>query len=238
MNTRFWVKRLGMGLFLGAAIASLDFAYYLPLSTHSIGVASFLSSLVVWCGESLLFVLVVTGAEYWASPRELRAWELALVIMTGALFAVLAWQSFSHFLLRDQLGVRLFRDYLGTPVVWIGGVLYHTWLMLFFGGLGWAAYVSQRRYARMLATLRTAELSRATSQRRLADAKLASLQARIDPDFLVQTLAKLERFYEADPASADQLLDELIAFLRGALADIRSPSLALQVVAQRPGGIT
>jgi signal transduction histidine kinase len=39
---------------------------------------------------------------------------------------------------------------------------------------------------------------------------------------LLQTLARLEQAYETDPHAADRLLDELIAFLRDALADMRA----------------
>jgi sensor histidine kinase YesM len=94
--------------------------------------------------------------------------------------------------------------------------------MLLFGGLAAAVYSSRQRHARMLAVLRAAELSRETSQRGLAEARLAALQTRIDPEFLFQTLAKLEHLYEADPAGADRLLEGLIVFLRGALADIQA----------------
>lgn len=239
-GARFWLKRLGLGFLLGAAIATLDFAYYFPLVTQTIGLDSFLSSIALWCGEGMLFALAVSGAEYSVRPRELRAWQLAISVVLGALFAVLAWQAFSHFVLRGQLGVRLFSEYLGQPVNWMGGVLYHVWMLLFFGGLATGAYASQRRYARMLAALRAAQLARATSQRHLADAKLASLQARIEPDFLFQTLGKLERLYETDLASADRSLNELIAFLRRALADMRasivpsSPILAPDNVFRSP----
>jgi sensor histidine kinase YesM len=74
----------------------------------------------------------------------------------------------------------------------------------------------------MLAALRAAELERENSQRRLAEAQLAALETRIDPEFLFQTLTKLERLYEADPQRADSLLEELIVFLRRALAEGRA----------------
>jgi sensor histidine kinase YesM len=121
-------------------------------------------------------------------------------------------------------GSGFFRDHLGQSIDGLGIALYHTWLTLFFGGLGAAVHLSRQRHARVLAVLRAAELDRETSQRRLAEAGLAALQARIDPDFLFQTLEKLEQLYEADPPGADRLLEELIAFLRGALADIRLQS--------------
>ena len=231
--TQFWMTRAGYGLLLGAAVATLEFAYYFPLVTKrtEIGLDSFHSLLLVWCGEYVLLALAVGIAEHWANPRELRAWQLALAVPVGAFASALIWHAFTQFVLRDQLGVRLFLDHLGQPVVWPMMILYHSWLMLFFGGLAATVHTSQRRRARMLAALRAAELGRATSQQRLAEAGLASLQARVEPDFLLQTLTRLEQSYETDPRAADRLLDDLIAFLRGALADIR----ASETAASQPG---
>jgi hypothetical protein len=221
--TRFWITRLGYGFVLGVAIATLNFAHSLPLTAapNNVGFLAYVSLLLEWCGESILLALTVGLAERWMSPRELRAWQLALAVVVGAVAAVLTWQTFTLIVLRDGLGIRLFRDYLGTPVIWIVGVFFQGWLMLFFGGLAAAVYASRRRRARMLAALHAAELGRVRAQQRLAEARLASLQVRVEPDFLLQTLTRLEQSYEADPDAADRLLDELIAFLRGALADIR-----------------
>lgn len=224
----FWITRLGYGLVLGVATATLNFAHYFPLTAglNNVGFLAFASLLPEWCGEGILLALTVGLAERWMSPRELRAWQLALAVVAGAVAGVLIWQTFTLHVLRDGLGIRLLRDFMSMPVTWIRGVFFHSWLMLFFGGLAAAVYASRRRRARMLAALLAAELGRATSQQRLAEARLASLQARVDPDFLLQTLTRLEQSYEADPDAADRLLDELIAFLRGALADIRASAAA------------
>ena len=85
----------------------------------------------------------------------------------------------------------------------------------------------------MLAALRAAELDRETSQRRLAEARLAALQARIDPEFLFRTLTKLEHSYEDRPSGADRLLEELIVFLRGALADIQASPPGRKILTRR-----
>ena len=100
-------------------------------------------------------------------------------------------------------------------------MVYHAWLMMFFGGLTAVVTASQRWRTRMLSALRAVELNRATSQRELATAKFVSLQTRIDPDYLHRTLSQLKLLYENDPPAADRLLDELIDFLRKALADAR-----------------
>jgi hypothetical protein len=165
---------------------------------------------------------VLGVAERLALPGELRAWQLLLAIVAGVCVGVLVWGAFSTFVLRDQLGMRLFRDYVGQPVDWAGSLLYHAWLMLFFGGLIAAVAVSERSRTRMLSALRNAELGRATSQRQLAEARLASLEGRVDPDYLHHTLLRLERLYEEDPPAADRLLEHLIAFMRKALGEVNS----------------
>lgn len=223
-TTRFWTIRLGYGFLLGVAIATLDFAHYSPLAAapQDLGFLSFVSLLFEWCGEGILLALTMGLAERWVSPRELSAWQLALAVVVGAVASVLIWQAFTLFMLRDELGIRLFRDHLGVPVIWIRGVFYHSWLLLFFGGLCAAVYASRRRRARMMSALHAAQLDRATSQQRLAEARLASLRGRVDPNFLLEKLSGLEHSYEADPDAADRLLDELIVFLRRAVAEIRA----------------
>jgi len=220
---RFWAWRAGYGMLLGVSIAVLEFAYYYPLvstpDTH--GVVLLVSLLRSWCGEGVLLAVTVGLFERREAPRPLGARQLALAVTIGSVAGVLAWQAFVHLVLRERFGIWVLRDHVGQPVNLAGIVLYHVWLWLLFGGLAAAVYSSRQRHARMLGVLRAAELGRESSQRGLAEARLAALQARIDPEFIFQTLTKLEQLYEADPPGADRLLEELIVFLRGALADIR-----------------
>jgi Histidine kinase len=220
---RLWLRPAAYGLGLGAAIALLEYAYYYPLVTtpNRLGVASLLASFLTWCGEGALFALMLASFVQRAVARPPATRQLILAVTVACAAAVLAWQALVHFIVRERFGIWLFRDHLGQPADFTGTVLYHMWLVLFFGGLAAALYVSRQRHARMLAVLRAAELERETSQRRLAEARLAALQAHVDPEFLFHTLARLEQLYEADPPGADRLLEELIAFLRRALADIR-----------------
>lgn len=210
---RIALVRLGLGAVLGAAIACLDFAYYLSIAAapQHIGVEAFLSLLAVWCPKGMLFVLILDAIE---RRRELDGWRLAAAVAAAVIAAVLAWQTFTILVLRDILGLRLFRDHMGQPVVWTGGVLYHAWLLLFFGGMAAAVEASLRWRARVFSALRAAELERAASQQRLAEGNLASLRARVDPEQLYRTFTRLEREYETDAAAADRMLDELIIFLR------------------------
>ncbi len=222
MGQRSWLKPIGYGLLLGASIALLEFAYYYPLvsTPDRLGVVSLVSSLLTWCGEGVLLALTVALFERNEAPRLLEARQLTLAVAVGSVAGVLAWQAFVHLVLRERFGIWLFRDHVGQPVNLAGSVLYHVWLMFVFGGLAAAVYVSRARHARMLDALRAAELSRETSQRRLAEERLAALQASIDPEFVLQTLTKLEQLYEADPRGADRLLEELTVFLRAGLGQV------------------
>jgi hypothetical protein len=222
--TRFWAARVAYGLAIGAVVALLEFAHYAPLVSErgGIGLPELALLLPDWCGEFVLLSLAVGCAELRERPRELSAARLALAVVLGSSAAALAWYAVLDAVMRDLLGVGLFIDRVGQPVSWPSRILYHVWMMIFFGGLTAAVEASQRRHARMLAALRGAELRRAGAQQRLAEVNLGSLQARIDPQFVLQTLSRLERLYEADPPAADRLLDELIAFLRKALADLQA----------------
>jgi hypothetical protein len=220
----FWAVRAGYGLALGAIVAVLEFLHYAPLVSERGGIGLFELALLLpdWCGEFALLSLAVGYAEAREQPRELPALKLALAVVLGAFAAALLWYAVLDAVLRDLLGVGMFIDHVGQAVSWGSRILYHAWMMIFFGGLAAAVEASQRRHARLLAALRAAELQRAGAQQRLAQITLGSLQARVDPAFVFQTLSRLEQLYEADPPGADRLLDELIVFLRKALADIRA----------------
>jgi signal transduction histidine kinase len=223
VDDRAPVRRLAAhGALLGACIALLEFAYYYALVPTAERPGMLASLLLSWGGEGAVLGVTLGFIEARSAPRPLGAGALALGVAFAATAGVLAWQAFIHVVLRGGLGLWLLRDYVGQPVDLASVALYHMWLMLLFGGLAAAVYGSRQRHARMLAALRAAELARETSQRRLAEAQLAGLRARIDPESLFETLARLERMYEADPPGADRLLEDLIASLRAAVADVRA----------------
>jgi signal transduction histidine kinase len=58
---------------------------------------------------------------------------------------------------------------------------------------------------------------RAEMERAVTDAKLAMLQAQIEPHFLYNTLANAQLLTRSDPARADLMLGNLITYLRNAL---------------------
>ena len=65
------------------------------------------------------------------------------------------------------------------------------------------------------------------ARRRLVEAQLQAMQARVDPQMFFDTLDTVQRLYTSDPRRAEGLLDELIVFLRAALPRLRTASSTL-----------
>ena len=84
------------------------------------------------------------------------------------------------------------------------------------------------RTARRAATRRQeAEIARLESRRRTLESKLQAMQARVEPQFLFNTLAQVRQLYESDASKAGRMLDDLIAYLRAALPHLRESSSTL-----------
>ena len=74
---------------------------------------------------------------------------------------------------------------------------------------------------------RQAELSRVRSEQQLDEARLAMLQAQIEPHFLFNTLATVRRLYQTDAAAAEAMLSNLMRYLAVALPEMRAASSTL-----------
>src|SRR5205823_33842 len=90
--------------------------------------------------------------------------------------------------------------------------LFFEWLAL--GGVATFVYIDRRRAQAEGARLHDAEMQRARTSRGVFESRLRAMQARIEPQFLFNTLAQVKRLYEIDPALAQRMLDDLIAYLR------------------------
>jgi len=92
-----------------------------------------------------------------------------------------------------------------------------------------AAYAldSRTRIKQRGEVLAAVRRERAVVRRRTVEARLQATQARIDPQFLFDVLASVERVREMSVADGDRLLDDLIAYLRAALPDVVAGSTNL-----------
>lgn len=90
-------------------------------------------------------------------------------------------------------------------------------------GLGFL-YAEIRHTRRTQAQLHAAELARAQRTRVAFEAQLSALQARVEPQFLLDTLGRVGNLYDGDVTRADAMLDDLIAYLRAAMPKMRESS--------------
>jgi hypothetical protein len=85
-------------------------------------------------------------------------------------------------------------------------------------------YADRRTARRTEARLHAAELNRIRASKSALESRLQAMQARVEPQFLFNTLAQVERLFEEDPRLAARMLDDLIAYLRAAMPAMRDTS--------------
>jgi hypothetical protein len=111
----------------------------------------------------------------------------------------------------------------GTPALFYWPIFGLThWLLI---GSAVVFLYADRRAARNTAQLlHHAELDRIRRSRLTLESRLQAMQARVEPQFLLNTLAQVERLYEIDAQLAARMLDDLIAYLRAAMPLMRDTS--------------
>ena len=90
------------------------------------------------------------------------------------------------------------------------------------------AYYFIERSARRVAELRKAELERRRIEAQMLEARLQVMQAQVEPHFLFNTLAHIQRLYETDPTRGRSMLDSFCGYLRAALPQMRGNRSTLE----------
>lgn len=99
--------------------------------------------------------------------------------------------------------------------------------VMLLGGPCTYAYVDFVRARESAARLHAAGLARTRAARAVVETRLQALQARVEPQFLFDTLARVKQLYDRDAAKGELTLDALIAYLRIAMPQLRQPGSTL-----------
>lgn len=99
-------------------------------------------------------------------------------------------------------------------------------LLLIFGSLIVRIMGVGRRRAEVQAAEATERAEHEQLQRQLMQARLAAMQAQVEPHFLFNTLATIDHLIETDPARASRMQKQLIALLRARLPHLRDGAVA------------
>ena len=158
-------------------------------------------------------MLAVLVADQASPPSLRRWWPYVLAVLAGiALATPLFW-----FVSQRLFTIPSAPQLAGIAEGFDSIVFRHATSRLVICGLMTYVYVSRRFAAQRLAALRVVQLERAAAERRILESRLAAMQARVEPQFLIDTLAHVERLYDIDAPAADRVLKELSAYLRAAI---------------------
>jgi hypothetical protein len=174
---------------------------------------------------NILFVACMTLAllaSDEAVARGARRWTTYLLATSAAcLFATWAQQQ-----LLAWLGWKNIWTSANFAYDWVQplGIFLSYWL---YCTLACVAYVNRRTAHLAARRLNNAELARSNSRRRTLESRLQAMQARVEPQFLFNTLAQVRELYLRDAEAAGRMLEDLIAYLRAALPHLRESSSTL-----------
>jgi len=201
---------------IGLAFNTLRLFAAVPLddlTTASLAVAnSNVDSLVVnW---PLIFAAIVMS-----EALALRGWRHAVVSLAAIMVAImvgLALKLWAHggVLNRPLVEARL--------IVSDGAFMGRTIWFSVAGTMLLVAYFAFReREATSLRLAHAADTERTKTERATMVARLKVIQAQVEPTLLFGVLAEVRELYLRAPEDADALLDDLIAYLRAALPQMR-----------------
>ena len=100
---------------------------------------------------------------------------------------------------------------------YLGSLKLSVFFTVIFGLSGAALEEARARLVRTTLALQKTQLDGADARRLAAEAQLASLEARVDPHFLFNTLNSIAALVRDDPKAAERVIEQLAVLLRSSL---------------------
>ena len=190
---------------------------------------------VFWALAATLLYLLSPGLDTW--PRLLVFHEcvgmtmVACVLLLRRTRAFTRFQPMARWLLTGVVAIptgfvvghQVAFLLLGEPprmVGYMGVSLIPVLFTLLVGGVGLHYYATREQLAKEAA-------ARSEAQRLAVDSQLRLLRAQLEPHMLFNTLANLRSLVREDVDRAESMIDQLIVYLRSALAASQTESVAL-----------
>jgi signal transduction histidine kinase len=127
-----------------------------------------------------------------------------------------------------------------TTTVGIGDMLMQLTMLWIMGSAVIKATYKGRMQAEVKAAQATETAEAESLKRQVVEARMAAMQAQVEPHFLFNTLASIDHLIETDPARASQMQKNLIALLRASMPTMREANdggvrdLARELLVIRP----
>jgi two-component system sensor histidine kinase AlgZ len=215
-----WGRILAMNAAGGALPAAFFLLVGRPISGHD---------LLVDVGEGLLFANCIGIPAWLILPRlgvsffcRRFPWNWASLLL--ALLVIAAAGCFVADLILVELG-------MGSGGLWTiyARSLRSSFLVtLVFGVAGGITEKLRMRLERTTLELRTKELAEERARKMATEAQLRSLESRVQPHFLFNTLNSISSLISEDPARAERVVERLAALLRFSLDANRTSVIPLR----------
>jgi sensor histidine kinase YesM len=178
-------------------------------------------------GVALLFSIIIAPTLGVTMPRVAHfatcrlTFPFTWVVLVGAMVAVAIGGSFTAILILAAIG---YLKGAGIVAAWMAGSLKISIIVtLTFGIFGTLLESTRARLNDATIALRTKERDEAEARRLAAEAQLASLESRVQPHFLFNTLNSIASLVHDDPAGAERMTGQLAALMRSSLESASSP---------------
>jgi LytS/YehU family sensor histidine kinase len=218
----YWTRVIGANV--GAAVAVTVFYSGVSLRTpprqilEAFAIAMLFSTII---GPTLGIVMPRVGHA--VACRFSFPFDWVVLIATMVTIALAG--SFTAILILAAIG---YLHGAGIVATWMAGSLKASIAITLTFGIFLTVVESMRRQineARM--ALRTKERDEAEARRLAAEAQLASIESRVQPHFLFNTLNSIAALVHQDPAGAERMTGQLAALLRSALDSTATPIVPL-----------
>jgi len=183
-----------------------------------------LTSTVITAASVLLAIVVADEAVDRGAPRVPS--YIVAVFAGAAIGALSGWP------LREALGLRFSFQGRAPEADVAVFARYHRLdqflVGILLGGLATFVHVNRRTALAARRRQHEAERARAGAQRRTLESQLQALQARVEPMFLFETLDRIHALYRGNVGEANQMLEDLIVYLRAALPHLRESTSTVE----------
>jgi len=221
-SRRFWAGFFGINVTL-SLLANLLFGNFGPgTPRRDLFEGTAISTLFSMCCSSLCIVglpeLVPFARRWLGFPLY---WGIVVLVLigfasAGSLLAVFVLAMIGYVPTVDAF-IRWFAGSLKTSIV----------VTLLFGVFGTIIEMLRSRLDAATLALRTKERDEADARRIAVEAQLASLESRVQPHFLFNTLNSIAALIHEDPAGAERMTAQLASLLRSSL-DQQTPLVSIE----------
>jgi len=221
-SLKFWMRMAGIN---AAAALTVGFAFN-GVTLHTpwqkageiMGVGFLFSSII---SSMCALTISAMAPTLFRRVRFPFNWTILIVVLValsaiGSLLALLVLTAIGYIKSRDIF------------LAWFAGTLKVSVIVtLIFGIFGTLIELLQVRLNDATIALRTKQRDEADARRVAAEAQLASIESRVQPHFLFNTLNSIAALVHDDPAGAERMTGQLASLLRSALDSTATPLVRL-----------